>query len=56
MAQALAALPETWARARQVRSIPDCGEFGSVALTDALMRLSFANMDAFIAHTGLDGQ
>ena len=52
--QALEALPETRTRARQVRTIPGYGALGSVALAHALTRLPFTNVDAFIAHIGLD--
>jgi transposase len=54
VAQALEALPDTQARVEQVRTIPGYGASGSVALAHALTRLPFANVDAFIAHTGLD--
>lgn len=54
VAQALDALPDTRAQARQVRTIPGYGALGSVALAHALTRLPFTNVDAFIAHTGLD--
>ena len=54
VAQALAALPDTRARVAQIRTIPGYGALGSVAVAHALTRLPFANVDAFIAHTGLD--
>jgi transposase len=54
MAQAVAALPEVSERARQVHTIPGYGKLGSVAIAQALTRWPFTNVDAFIAHTGLD--
>lgn len=54
VAQTLEALPETRTRVQQVRTIPGYGVLGSVAMAHALTRLPFANVDAFIAHTGLD--
>jgi transposase len=53
-AQALEELPDTRSRARRVRTIPGYGDLGSVAMAHALTRLPFTNVDAFIAHTGLD--
>jgi transposase len=52
--QVLETLPDTRKRAQHVRTIPGYGALGSVAMAHALTRLPFANVDAFIAHTGLD--
>lgn len=54
IAQAVAQLPEVQTRARRLRAIPGYGELGSVAIAQALTRLPFTKVDAFIAHTGLD--
>jgi transposase len=50
----VSALPELAAQAQQVRTIPGYGKLGSVAVAHALQWLPFTNVDAFIAHTGLD--
>lgn len=47
-------LPELEASAKQLRSIPGYGAVGSVVVAQALQRLPFQHVDAFIAHTGLD--
>jgi transposase len=54
IAQAVAQLPEVQTRARRLRTIPGYGALGSITVAQALARLPFANVDAFIAHTGLD--
>ena len=52
--EAIAELPEVAAVAAQVRTIPGYGALSSVAVAHAMRWLPFTNVDAFIAHTGLD--
>ena len=50
----VAELPDLAANAQRLRTIPGFGPVGSVAVAQALQRLPFTRVDAFIAHTGLD--
>ncbi len=54
LGEAAAQVPEVKAASTRLRTVPGYGELGGLAVAHALQRLPFSDVDAFIAHTGLD--